>query len=116
MKPSLRQDQITKKLNCSSSTLQRHRNVINMLTPYKHHPNNTNKRSRKFSNANIDNNLLCEHGHKRPQFTSKDFKRPQMTSNDPEIKLVKIKNKLKSGSKIEISENYLDENVHNNYL
>ena len=48
-----------------SSTVQRYRNDINMLSPYRISPNNTNKRSK---NAKIDNNS--------------DLKRPQMTSNE----------------------------------
>ena len=81
-----------------------------MLSPYRIHPNTTNKRSKKVSNSNLDNNSRREHDLKRPQFTSNDLK---TTSNEP----VKIEtNKLKGGTNIEISELYLDESVHKNYL
>ena len=46
--------------------------------------------------------------------TSKFLKRPQMISNDPEVKSVKCKNKLKSGADIEITDEYLDEVLQNN--
>ena len=84
-----------------------------MLSPYRIHPNNTNKRSKKTSYTNIDNNSHCEHVHKRLQMTSNDLKRPQMTSNNSEVKPVKNKDKLQGGAKIEINEQYLDEIVHN---
>ena len=48
----------------ASTILQRHRNEINMLSPYRINPNNVKKRSKK---AKIDDN--------------DDLKRPQMTSN-----------------------------------
>ena len=44
--PKIRQDQIAKKLGCSSSTLQRYRQDINMLSPYRNPPN-SNKRRQK---------------------------------------------------------------------
>ena len=65
----LRQDQIAKFLGCSSSTLQRYRNDINMLSPYRVQPNITNTRSKKVSNTNLDNNSHREHDLKRPQLT-----------------------------------------------
>ena len=43
VKPRLRQDQIAKELGCSKSTLQRYGNDINMLSPYRIPPNNTNE-------------------------------------------------------------------------
>ena len=33
--PKLKQSEITKKLGCSSSTLKRYRNEINILSPYR---------------------------------------------------------------------------------
>ena len=42
----LRQDQIAKELGCSSSTFQRYRQDINMLSPYGI-PLNTDKRKQK---------------------------------------------------------------------
>ena len=49
----------------SSSTVQRYRNDINMLSPYRNNTNIVKKRSKK---AKIDDNG--------------DLKRPQMASND----------------------------------
>ena len=44
--PKMKQDQLAKEKNCSRSTLQRHRQDINMLLPYKI-PSNTHKRRQK---------------------------------------------------------------------
>ena len=63
--PRMKQSEIANQLGMSSSTVQRYRNDINMLSPYRINPNNTKKRSKK---AKIDDNS--------------DLKRPQMTSND----------------------------------
>ena len=89
--PKMKQSEIAYNLNMSSSTLQRYRNDINMLSPYRINPNNNKKRPKK---SKIDDNS--------------DLKRPQMTSNDS-IKSKKIK--LKGGSvqdDVEINEHYLD--------
>ena len=43
-----------------------------MLSPNRIQPNNTNKRTKKASKTNFDNNSHYEH----------DFKRPQTTSNE----------------------------------
>ena len=89
--PKMKQSEIANNLNMSCSTLQRYRNDINMLSPYRINPNNTKKRSKK---AKIDDNS--------------DLKRPQMTSNDS---IKNKKTKLKGGSvqeDIEINEHYLD--------
>ena len=61
--PRLKQSEIANQLGMSSSTVQRYRNDINMLSPYRISPNNTKKRSKK---AKIDD--------------IGDLKRPQMTS------------------------------------
>ena len=63
----------------SAFTIQRHRNEINMLLPYRINPNNVKKRAKK---AKIDDNG--------------DFKRPQMTSND--LKTTSNDNNLKGES------------------
>ena len=93
--PKMKQSEIANQLGMSSSTVQRYRNDINMLSPYRINPNNTKKRSKK---AKIDDNS--------------DLKRPQLTSNNSEKELVKNKkNKLRGGAiqeNIEISEHYLD--------
>ena len=95
--PKMKQSEIANNLNMSYSTLQRYRNDINMLSPYRINPNNTKKRSKK---AKIDDNS--------------DLKRPQMTSNDS---IKNKKTKLKGGSLqegVEINENYLDKILKNN--
>ena len=96
--PKMKQSEIANNLNMSSSTLQRYRNDINMLSPYRINPNNIKKRPKK---AKIDDNG--------------DLKRPQLTSND---KKTRSKNVLKAGSlqeeNIEINEHYLDKILKNN--
>ena len=96
--PKMKQSEIANNLNMSPSTLQRYRNDINMLSPYRINPNNTKKRSKKVK---IDDVV--------------DLKRPQMASNDLKTTLKEAvknkKNKLKGGSvedNIEINEHYLD--------
>ena len=109
-KPKLKQSEIANQLGLSSSTLQRYRNDINMLSPYRINPNNTNKRTKKASNTNFDNDSHTNHDLKRPQLTSNDLK---TTWNEP---VKNRKKKLKGGANIEINETYLDEIVHNIYL
>ena len=96
--PKMKQSEIANNLNMSSSTLQRYRNDINMLSPYRINPNNIKKRPKK---AKIDDNG--------------DLKRPQLTSND---KKTRSKNVLKAGfvqeETIEINEHYLDKVLKNN--
>ena len=97
--PKLKQSEIASQLNMSPSTIQRQRNDINMLSPYRINPNNVKKRPKK---AKIDDNG--------------DLKRPQMTSNNNNKK-TKTKNNLKGGSiqeNIEINEHYLDKILKNN--
>ena len=102
--PKMKQSEIANQLGMSSSTLQRYRNDINMLSPYRISPNNTKKRPKK---AKIDD--------------IGDLKRPQMSSNDLKTTLndsVKNKkNKLKGGlvqESVEINEHYLDKILKNN--
>ena len=102
--PKKTQSEISNQLGMSSSTLQRYRNDINLLSPYRINPNSVKKRPKK---AKIDDNG--------------DLKRPQMTSNDPKTtsndKKTKTKNILKAGSiqnNIEINEHYLDKILKNN--
>ena len=97
----LRQDGISKKLGCSSSTLQRYRQVINMISPYGIPPN-TNKRKQKTSNANIDDVKVTSNDLK---MTSKDLKTTSSESFKPK------ENKLKGGA-IEHNEKSLDEVIH----
>ena len=114
--PKLKQSEIANKLGLSSSTLQRYRNDINMLSPYRIHPNNTTKRTEKVKYANFDNNSHHERNLERPQMTSNDLKRPQATSNE-NIKKVKTRNNSKGGfvhNNVEINDQYLNEVLHNN--
>ena len=74
LNPSLKQDQIEKKLSCSSSTLQRYRNDMNVLSPYRI-PTNSHKRRLKISNTKLNDDSHRERDLKRPQMTSKDLKR-----------------------------------------
>ena len=95
--PKMKQSEIANQLNMSTSTIQRQRNDINMLSPYRINPNNVKKRPKK---AKIDDNG--------------DLKRPQMTSNES---VKNKKNKLKGGSlqeDVEINEHYLDKILKNN--
>ena len=82
--PKMKQSEIANHLGLSTSTLQRYRNDINMLSPYRINPNNTKKRSKKVKNTDFDKNSHHEGDVKRPQLTLIDLK---MTSNEP------IKNK-----------------------
>ena len=108
LNPKLKQSEIASQLNMSTSTIQRQKNDINMLSPYKINPNNVKKRPKK---AKIDNNGDL----KRPQMTSHDLK---TTSNDNNKK-TKTKHNLKGGSipiqeNIEINEHYLDKILKKN--
>ena len=102
--PRMKQCEIANQLGMSSSTVQRYRNDINMLSPYRINPNNVKKRTKK---AKIDDITDL----KRPQMTSNDLK----TTSDEPVK--NKKNKLKEGSlqeNIEINEHYLDKILKNN--
>ena len=106
LNPKLKQSEIASHSNMSPSTIQRQKNDINMLSPYRINPNNVKKRPKK---AKIDDN--CD--LKRPQMTSNDLK---TTSNDSNKK-TKTKNNIKGGSiqeKIAINEHYLDKVLKNN--
>ena len=61
-----KQSEIANHLGYSSSTLQRYKNDINMLSPYRIQPNNTNKRTKKLSKTHFDNNTHAKHDLKRP--------------------------------------------------
>ena len=74
--PKMKQSEIANHLNKSSSTLQRYRNDINMLSPYRINPNNVKKQSKKAKLDDIG-----------------DLKRPQMTPRQPQTKQLKIKKK-----------------------
>ena len=116
--PKLKQSEKTNQLGYSFSTLQRYIIDINILSPYKLQSNNNNKRTKKASNTNFNND-----SHREPDsFTS--LERPQMTSNDlkttqTNTKSNRKKKKPKNGSvheNVEINEHYLDESLHKNNL
>ena len=107
----MKQSEIANQLGLSSSTLQSYRNDINMPSPYRINPSNTNKRTKKTLNTNFDNNSHHEPDVKRPQMTSINLKTTQTKSNK------KNKNILKAASvqeNIEINEHCLDKILHNN--
>ena len=113
--PKMKQSEIANQISLSSSTVQRYRNDINMLSPYRIQPNNTNKRIKKNKNNDFVNNSDQEADLKRPQMTSNDLKRPQSTSNE-NTKKTRTRSKLKGGSvhdNIEINEHYLDKILKN---
>ena len=103
--PKMTQSEISSQLNMSPSTIQRYRNDINMISPYRIKPNNVKKQQKKTKIDDIGD-------RKRPNLTSNDLK---TTSND---KKSKSKNVLKAGSvqeeNIEINEHYLDKILKNN--
>ena len=87
-----------------------------MLSPYRIHPNNTNKQRKKTSSTNSNNDLHRDPDLKRPQMTSNDLKRPQLTSNESKKK-VETKNNLKRGfvqENVEINEHFSYEILQNN--
>ena len=51
--PKMKQSEIANQLGYSTGTLQKYRNDINMLSPYRIHPSNTNKRVKKGKNTNV---------------------------------------------------------------
>ena len=104
--PKMTQSEISSQLNTSPSTIQRYRNDINMLSPYRINPNNVKKRTKKPKIDDIG-----------------DLKRPQMTSNDVKTtsneSIKNKKNKLKGGGiqeNVEINEHYLDKILKNNNI
>ena len=72
--PKMKQSEIANQLGLSSSTIQRYRNDINMISPYRIQSNNINKRIKKAKNTNSDNDSQPNHDNKRPQMTSKQLK------------------------------------------
>ena len=51
----LKHSQIANQLGYSTSTLQRYRNDLNMISPYRINPNNTNKRRKNASKTIFSN-------------------------------------------------------------
>ena len=98
--PKLEQNQKAKELSYSSSTLQRYRNDINTLSPYRIPPNITNKRRQNCSNSNLDDNSNREHDVQRHEMTSNDLGKPE-TNREPTVEHTsnrRNKNILKAGS------------------
>ena len=62
--PKMTQSQISSQLNISPSTIQRYRNDINMISPYRNNPNNVKKQQKRPKSIIM--------------VTSKDLNRPQM--------------------------------------
>ena len=52
--PKMKQSEIANQLRLSSSSIQRYRNDINMLSPYRSQSNNINKRIKKAKNTISD--------------------------------------------------------------
>ena len=92
--PKLKESEIADHLGYSGSTLKRHRNDINMLSPYRIQPNNTNKQTKMVSNTNFNNNQRLKHDLKRPQMTSNDLAKPELNTTSTK----RNKNILKTGS------------------
>ena len=108
--PKLKQFQIANELNYSTSILQRYRNDINMLSPYRINPNNNKKRTKMTSNTSFHNDSHSNSDVKGHRLTSNDLKK---SSNEP----VKYKKrKIKGGRNTEINCPYLDESFDNNNL
>ena len=57
-----------------------------MLSPYRIHPNNNNKRVKKHTNTNFDNNSNIKKDLKKAQMTSNDLK----NLNPPQNPLLKL--------------------------
>ena len=73
--PRMKQSEIANQIGLSTSTLQRYRNDLNMLSPYRINPNNNHKQTKKVKNTDFDDD---SHHLKRPQMTSKDLNRHQI--------------------------------------
>ena len=87
----LKQSEIANQLGYLTSTLQRYRSDIKMLSPYRINPNNTNKRTKKPSNTHSENNSRPDSDVKRPQMTSIDLVKAETNTK------FKRRNKLKGG-------------------
>ena len=89
-----------------------------MLSPYRIQSNITNKRTKKVSNTNFDNNPHREHDSKKLQMTSLNLTQIQKLPLNVHLK-GEIKNSLKGGSiKVndEINGEQIDEILQNNNL
>ena len=92
------QSENAKLLELSSSTIQRYRKEIKMLSPCRiPSSSKSNQRKQKTPKTKLDDLKV----------TSDDL---EMTSKRPPTNHLKKKNKLKGGANIENNEKYLDEN------
>ena len=112
--PQVKQSEMADQLSYSCGILQRYRNDIKMLRPYRIQPNITKKRSRKVSNTNRNNNSIHEHDIRRPQLTSNDLAKPNTNTKTIIKRTSNRRNKkiIKSGSvqeNVESNDEYLDE-------
>ena len=99
--PKVKQSEIANRWSYSSSTLQRYRNDIYMLSPSRVQPNNTKKRTKNASFTNFDSDSHRESDVKRPLLNSNELK-PTSKESSPEAKPVKSKDKLKGCANIKI--------------
>ena len=63
--PKLKQSKIANQLGYSSSTLQKHRNYMKMISLYRIQPITNNKQTKKLSKNNFENNPHPEHDLKK---------------------------------------------------
>ena len=75
--PKMKLSQIANQKGLSTSTLQKYRKDINMLSSYRINPNNTNKRRKRTSNTNSNNDFHRDPNLKRRQMISKDLNQSQ---------------------------------------
>ena len=82
--PKMKQFETANQLGYSTSTLQRYRNDLNLLSPFRIHTNTTNKRSKRFQiQTSIKIHIV--------NMTSKDLNWPQMTSSRFQTAQLKVK-------------------------
>ena len=116
--PILRQSEKANYLGYYSLTSQRYRSNINMLSPHRFHPKTNNKRRKKASNTNFDDNSHRDLDVQRPQLTSIDLKTTQTNTreNVKHTSNKRNKNSLKGESVHENENNdgYLNEIFHKN--
>ena len=67
--PKIKQSELANHLGYSTSTLQRYKNDVNMLSPYRFQSNNINKRTKKPSKTKFDNISHHDPGVKRSEVT-----------------------------------------------
>ena len=106
--PGLKQSEIAKFLEPSSSTVQRFIREINLHSPHRipPSPETSHTRKQKTPNTNFDDVKVTSNGFK---MTSNDLK----TNSNEQLRK---KNEFKGGASIGTNENYVDEIVQVNYL